>query len=66
MTIGLRDEHTISKRAFLFGEARYLRDRFKELTYYHAEVALATSISSRLELKLGFVDDYKNKPVAAD
>jgi hypothetical protein len=27
-------------------------------------VALATSISSRLELKLGFVDDYKNKPAA--
>jgi putative salt-induced outer membrane protein YdiY len=30
---GARDEYTISKRAYLFGEARYLRDRFKDLTY---------------------------------
>lgn len=141
-TVGLREEYALSKRSYLFGEARYLRDRFKDLTYlvtplvgagyrvvdtdkvrlnvdgslggafeklqdvdgtsdgafrlgqslswqiskgakltqegwglwkmsdtsdsyYHVEVALASSISSRLELKLGFVDDYKNKPATA-
>jgi putative salt-induced outer membrane protein len=136
---GTRDEYTISKRAYLFGEARYLRDRFKDLTYlvtplaglgyrlvdsektalavdigvggafeklidhdatsdgsfrvgqsfsvtlspsakvtqsawglwkmsdtedafYHFEAALAVSIARRLELQIGFFDDYKNKP----
>lgn len=141
INIGARDEYTISKRAFVFGEARYLRDRFKELSYlitplvgvgyrlvetdkavfsvdgsvggafeklyghdgtsdgafrlgeslslklsqnsklthgawglwkmsdtadafYHLDVALSTSISSRLELQLSFIDDYKNKPAS--
>jgi putative salt-induced outer membrane protein len=138
-TLGIRDEYSLSDRFFLFGEARYLRDRFKNVTYlitplvgsgykvikteeltlsfdgavggafekdtglsatssgafrageafewkisksaaltqsayalwkandtsdslYHFEVGLTTSLASKLELKLSFLDDYKNKP----
>jgi putative salt-induced outer membrane protein len=139
VNVGARDEYTVSKRTYVFAEARYLRDRFKDLSYlvsplvgagyrlvdskktvlsldagiggafqknigqdstsdgsfrvgqafsqkltpsakltqsawglwkmsdtadsfYHFEVALAVSMSSRLEVKLGFFDDYQNKP----
>ena len=139
--LGLRDELTLSGRAFAFVEARYQRDRFKELSYfitplagvgyhlvqtervrltvdaavgggfeklfdrdatsdgtfkageslqwqvsgsskltqsawglwkmsdtsdayYHFEVALSTSVTSFLEVKLAVVDDFKNKPAA--
>jgi putative salt-induced outer membrane protein YdiY len=139
VNVGARDEYTVSKRAYVFGEARYLRDRFKNLTYlitplvgagyrladsektvfsvdagigaafekdigqdgtsdgsfrvgqafsqkltssakltqsawglwkmsdtedsfYHFEVALAVSMSSRFDVKLGFFDDYQNEP----
>ncbi len=30
-SLGLRDEYQLSKRTFAFGEARFLRDRFKQL-----------------------------------
>lgn len=140
--LGVRDEHTISGRAFAFGEVRYQRDRFKELSYlvnplvgvgyrlvdskavrltvdaavggsfeklfeqestsdgavkagqsltwqisdsakltqsawglwkfadtsdsyYHLELALSTSVTSFLEVKLSVIDDYKNKPATA-
>jgi len=32
---------------------------------YHFEASLSASVSKRFELKLGFTDDYKNKPTAA-
>lgn len=141
--LGVRDELTLSGRAFAFVEARYQRDRFKELSYfisplaglgyhlvrtervrltvdaaagggfeklkgragtsdgtfkagqglewrisgpakltqaawglwkmsdtadayYHLDVALSTSVTSFLEVKLAVVDDYKNKPATAD
>jgi putative salt-induced outer membrane protein YdiY len=136
---GARDEYALSPRLFAFGEIRYLRDRFKEISYlvtplvgvgyvlvksdplilavdagvggafekddglgsmssgsyhvgegltwkisgtaaltekatglwktkdasdslYHFEVALASSIAKHAEVKLAFVEDYKNKP----
>jgi putative salt-induced outer membrane protein YdiY len=139
---GVRDEYTVSGRAFAFGEVRYQRDRFKELSYlvstlaglgyrlvdtetlqvtvdgavggsfeklfdrdstsdgafkagqsvswqisdsakltqsawglwkftdtsdsyYHLELALSTSVTNFLEVKLSMVDDYKNKPATA-
>jgi len=140
---GVRDEYTVSGRAFVFAEVRHQRDQFKELTYlitplaglgyhlvdtddvrltvdgaagggfeklegrdstsdgtfklgqglswqisgsakltqsawglwkfsdtsdsyYHVEVALSTSVTSFLEVKLSLVDDYKNEPASAD
>jgi putative salt-induced outer membrane protein YdiY len=140
---GVRDEYTVSGRAFAFAEIRYQRDRFKELaylitplaglgyrlvdndkmhfevdgavgggfeklydqdatadgtfkvgesfewkisgsatltqgawglwkmsdlddSYYHFEMALSSSVTNFLEVKLGVVDDYMNKPASAD
>jgi putative salt-induced outer membrane protein len=137
--VGARFEHKLSDRAFVFGEARYLRDTFKEIDYlltpvagvgyslvknartvfsvdggvggafekddslpeatsgavrfgeqfshkvsptatlteagtalyktndfsdslYHGEVALAATIVKKCELKVSFLDDFKNKP----
>jgi putative salt-induced outer membrane protein len=143
VNLGARDEYALSKRTYLFGELRYLRDRFKDLSYlvtplvgggyrlvdtkktqlatdlaiggafekdygfdatsdgsfrlgesfsqqlsssakltqaawglwkmadtsdsfFHLELALAASISSRLELKLAFIDDYQNQPASPE
>jgi|SRR5688572_18949396 putative salt-induced outer membrane protein len=38
-TLTIRDEYTLSNRAFLFGQADYLRDQFKEIRYLIAPVA---------------------------
>jgi putative salt-induced outer membrane protein YdiY len=143
VNLGARDEYTLSKRGYLFGELRYLRDRFKDLSYlvtplvgtgyrlvdtektrfaadvaiggafekdygqdatsdgsfrlgesfsqqlsssakltqaawglwkmadtsdsfYHLELALAASISSKLELKVALVDDYQNQTASPE
>jgi len=35
-------------------------------SYYHFEASLSSSVTNFLEVKLGVVDDYKNKPASAD
>ena len=137
LTLGIRDEYSLTKRVFLYGSMAYLRDPFKEIDYllnpqggigfkpilterteltlnggagavweknpdvdvqssgtinagenfkfklsensnitqgfyalwktsdfsdalYHFNIALVTSIASRFEVKIEFIDDYKN------
>jgi putative salt-induced outer membrane protein YdiY len=38
-TAGLRDEYRLSKNSFVFGEVRYLRDPFKDISYLWTPVA---------------------------
>jgi len=38
-SINIRDEYTISNRTFLFGQLDYLRDQFKQMTFFWAPTA---------------------------
>ena len=38
-SINIRDEYTISNRTFVFGQLDYLRDQFKQMTFFWAPTA---------------------------
>jgi putative salt-induced outer membrane protein YdiY len=54
-SLALRDEYSIAKHAFVFGEARYYRDEFKDIEYLISPIAgIGVNLIDRENTKLLF------------